>query len=204
MPEFGQHSLEVLRQPLEDRTVTISRAQGSLTFPANFMLVGAQNPCPCGFYGDTEHGCTCSPMLISRYHAARADLRPVARSHRHPRGGAARAVPETRRRAPRRAVSGHPGAGGSCAGAALDPVCRREGWARRQSDHQRRIATTRGGPPNASTYATRRSPVPPPWWRSCGLARGTTRPSSSIPAKRSNSGTSSTCRLGDTCHAHYR
>jgi magnesium chelatase family protein len=49
MPEFGQHGLEVLRQPLEDRTVTISRAQGSLTFPTNFMLVGAQNPCPCSF-----------------------------------------------------------------------------------------------------------------------------------------------------------
>ncbi len=49
MPEFGQHGLEVLRQPLEDKVVTISRAQGSLTFPANFMLLGAQNPCPCGF-----------------------------------------------------------------------------------------------------------------------------------------------------------
>ncbi len=67
MPEFGQHGLEVLRQPLEDKVVTISRAQGSLTFPANFMLVGAQNPCPCGFFGDPEHACTCSPMLISRY-----------------------------------------------------------------------------------------------------------------------------------------
>ncbi len=67
MPEFGQHGLEVLRQPLEDKVVTISRAQGSLTFPANFMLLGAQNPCPCGYYGDPEHNCTCSPMLISRY-----------------------------------------------------------------------------------------------------------------------------------------
>ena len=67
MPEFGQHGLEVLRQPLEDRTVTISRAQGSLTFPANFMLVGAQNPCPCGYWGDPEHACSCSPMVISRY-----------------------------------------------------------------------------------------------------------------------------------------
>ena len=67
MPEFGQHGLEVLRQPLEDRTVTISRAQGSLTFPANFMLIGAQNPCPCGYLGDPEHACSCSPMVISRY-----------------------------------------------------------------------------------------------------------------------------------------
>jgi magnesium chelatase family protein len=67
MPEFGQHGLEVLRQPLEDKIVTISRAQGSLTFPANFMLVGAQNPCPCGYWGDPEHTCSCSPMVISRY-----------------------------------------------------------------------------------------------------------------------------------------
>jgi magnesium chelatase family protein len=67
LPEFGQHTLEVLRQPLEDRTVTISRAQGSLTFPANFMMVGAMNPCPCGYFGDPEKDCTCSPTLISRY-----------------------------------------------------------------------------------------------------------------------------------------
>jgi magnesium chelatase family protein len=67
LPEFGQHTLEVLRQPLEDKIVTISRAQGSLTFPANFMLVGAMNPCPCGFAGDPEKDCTCSPTLISRY-----------------------------------------------------------------------------------------------------------------------------------------
>ncbi|MEJ5198195.1 MAG: YifB family Mg chelatase-like AAA ATPase, partial [Anaerolineae bacterium] len=67
LPEFGQHGLEVLRQPLEDKVVTISRAEGSLTFPANFMLVGAMNPCPCGWYGDPDHECTCSMTLISRY-----------------------------------------------------------------------------------------------------------------------------------------
>ncbi len=67
LPEFGQHTLEVLRQPLEDKVVTISRAQGSLTFPANFMLIGAMNPCPCGFFGDPEHPCTCSSTLVSRY-----------------------------------------------------------------------------------------------------------------------------------------
>lgn len=67
MPEFGPHNLETLRQPLEDRTVTISRAQGSLTFPANFMLVGAMNPCPCGWHGDPQHECTCSPAVVSRY-----------------------------------------------------------------------------------------------------------------------------------------
>lgn len=67
LPEFGHSVLEVLRQPLEDKVVTISRAQGSLTFPANFMLVGAMNPCPCGFYGDPFRACTCSPAVVSRY-----------------------------------------------------------------------------------------------------------------------------------------
>ena len=67
MPEFSQHVLEVLRQPLEDKIVTISRAQGSLTFPANFMLIGAMNPCPCGYAGDPEKECTCPPSLVARY-----------------------------------------------------------------------------------------------------------------------------------------
>jgi len=67
LPEFGHSLLEILRQPLEDKVITISRAQGSVTFPANFMLVGAMNPCPCGFYGDPFRQCTCSPGLVSRY-----------------------------------------------------------------------------------------------------------------------------------------
>ena len=67
LPEFGHAVLELLRQPLEDKVITISRAQGSVTFPANFILVGAMNPCPCGYYGDPFHQCTCSPGLISRY-----------------------------------------------------------------------------------------------------------------------------------------
>ncbi len=66
-PEFGHADLEVLRQPLEDKVVTISRAQGSVTFPANFMLVAAMNPCPCGYFGDPVKQCTCSPMMVSRY-----------------------------------------------------------------------------------------------------------------------------------------
>ena len=67
LPEFGHSLLELLRQPMEDKVVTISRAQGSATFPANFMLIGAMNPCPCGYYGDPLKECTCSPGLVSRY-----------------------------------------------------------------------------------------------------------------------------------------
>ncbi len=67
LPEFGMRVLEVLRQPIEDKVVTISRAQGSLTFPANFMLVGAMNPCPCGYYGDLLKACTCAPATVTKY-----------------------------------------------------------------------------------------------------------------------------------------
>jgi magnesium chelatase family protein len=67
LPEFPTQVLEVLRQPLEDKIVTISRAAGTLTFPANFMLLAAQNPCPCGYYGDTERQCTCPPSAVARY-----------------------------------------------------------------------------------------------------------------------------------------
>jgi magnesium chelatase family protein len=67
LPEFGHTLLEVLRQPLEDRVVSISRAQGSVTFPANFMLVGAMNPCPCGYFGDPFKQCTCGQSTVSRY-----------------------------------------------------------------------------------------------------------------------------------------
>jgi len=67
LPEFGPRVLEVLRQPVEDKVVTISRAQGSLSFPANFMLIAAMNPCPCGYYGDTVKACTCPPGAVSKY-----------------------------------------------------------------------------------------------------------------------------------------
>ena len=67
LPEFGRNVLEVLRQPLEDKQVTISRARGSLTFPANFQLVAAMNPCPCGYYGDPQKACTCSQAAITTY-----------------------------------------------------------------------------------------------------------------------------------------
>jgi magnesium chelatase family protein len=67
LPEFGPRTLEVLRQPIEDKIVTISRASGTLTFPANFVLIAAMNPCPCGFYGDPVKACTCTPAKISQY-----------------------------------------------------------------------------------------------------------------------------------------
>ncbi len=67
LPEFGPRVLEVLRQPIEDKVVTISRAQGSVTFPANFQLVAAMNPCPCGYYGDHQKPCTCSPAVVTKY-----------------------------------------------------------------------------------------------------------------------------------------
>ncbi len=65
--ELSAHTLEVLRQPIEDKRVTISRAKGSLTFPANFLLVLAMNPCPCGYFGDPVKACTCTPSMILRY-----------------------------------------------------------------------------------------------------------------------------------------
>lgn len=65
--EFNKNVLEVLRQPLEDEEVTISRAALSLTFPARFMLIAAMNPCPCGYFGDQKHECTCTPGIIQRY-----------------------------------------------------------------------------------------------------------------------------------------
>ena len=67
LPEFGTRVLEVMRQPIEDKVVTISRAQGSLTFPANFMLVAAMNPCPCGYFGDPFKACTCAPSAVTKY-----------------------------------------------------------------------------------------------------------------------------------------
>ncbi|HUF38679.1 MAG TPA: YifB family Mg chelatase-like AAA ATPase [Anaerolineales bacterium] len=67
LPEFGSRVLEVMRQPMEDKVVTISRAQGSLTFPANFQLIAAMNPCPCGYHGDPVKPCTCSPATVTKY-----------------------------------------------------------------------------------------------------------------------------------------
>ncbi len=67
LPEFRRQTLEVMRQPMEDGQVTISRAAGSLTFPSRFMLVAAMNPCPCGYYGDPKRSCRCSARQIENY-----------------------------------------------------------------------------------------------------------------------------------------
>jgi magnesium chelatase family protein len=67
LPEFKKNVLEVLRQPMEDGHVTISRASSTVTYPANFMLVAAMNPCPCGFFGDPKRECHCSALQIRRY-----------------------------------------------------------------------------------------------------------------------------------------
>jgi len=69
LPEFKRSALEVLRQPLEDGIVSISRSAGKVTLPCSFMLVAAMNPCPCGYLGDSKHECRCSPAQIQRYRA---------------------------------------------------------------------------------------------------------------------------------------
>lgn len=67
LPEFGRNVLEVLRQPLEDRTITISRAKYSVEYPSNFTLIAAMNPCPCGYYNHPTKECSCQPFAIHRY-----------------------------------------------------------------------------------------------------------------------------------------
>ena len=67
LPEFNKHTLEVMRQPLEDHIINISRANYSVTFPCNFMFVASMNPCPCGYYGDPTHHCVCTPGQRQRY-----------------------------------------------------------------------------------------------------------------------------------------
>lgn len=67
LPEFSKTTLEVLRQPLEDRKITISRAKYTVEYPCSFMFVASMNPCPCGYYGDPSHRCVCTPGQIGRY-----------------------------------------------------------------------------------------------------------------------------------------
>lgn len=67
LTEFHKSTLEVLRGPLEDRQVTVSRVNGSFTYPANFMFAASMNPCPCGYFGSKDKECTCTPNSISKY-----------------------------------------------------------------------------------------------------------------------------------------
>jgi hypothetical protein len=65
LPEFNRSVLEVMRQPLEDRRITVSRAKYTIDYPCSFMFVASMNPCPCGYYGDPTHRCACTPGQIS-------------------------------------------------------------------------------------------------------------------------------------------
>src|SRR5690606_25625315 len=67
LPEFKRTVLEVLRQPLEDRVMTVSRAKFSVQYPASFMLVASMNPCPCGYYNHPEKECVCPPVMVQKY-----------------------------------------------------------------------------------------------------------------------------------------
>lgn len=123
--EHSTKTLEVLRQPIEDKIVTISRAGGTLTFPANFLLVAAMNPCPCGYYGDTVRACTCTPTLITRYQGRlsgplmdridihitvpRVDLPKLASSERGESSASVQARVEAARQRQRERFAGHSG-----------------------------------------------------------------------------------------------
>ena len=96
LPEFRRNVLEVLRQPLEDGVVTLSRAAVSLTFPARFMLAAAMNPCPCGYFGDPLHACRCPDVDVERYRSRVSG--PAARPHRHPPRGSRGALSRPGRR----------------------------------------------------------------------------------------------------------
>lgn len=81
LPEFKRNVLEVLRQPLENGVVTVSRAAATVTYPAQFVLVAAMNPCPCGYLGDPRHQCTCTPGMTNRY---RSKISGPLMDYRHP------------------------------------------------------------------------------------------------------------------------
>lgn len=81
LPEFSRSVLEVMRQPLEDRKITIARAKYTIEYPCSFMFVASMNPCPCGYYGDPTHRCVCTPRSDTAVHEQ--DQRAHARPHRH-------------------------------------------------------------------------------------------------------------------------
>ena len=90
LPEFRKDSLDLMRQPLEDGQVTISRVSGSVTYPAEFMMVCAMNPCKCGWYGDPSGRCRCSQQSVRKL--PKPDLRPHAGQNRYHRRGQRRAL----------------------------------------------------------------------------------------------------------------
>ncbi len=124
LPEFGQPVLEVLRQPLEDHVVTISRAQGTVTFPANFMLIGAMNPCPCGYCIGPDAGVPCSASAIARYQkrlsgplldridihveVPRIEYEKLTDTREHERSSAIRARVQAARERQAQRFAGHP------------------------------------------------------------------------------------------------
>ncbi len=115
LPEFGRSALEVLRQPLEEKRITVARARYRVLYPANFTLVAAMNPCPCGYYNHPSKECSCSSGAVQRYMAG---FGPADGPHRHARrGDARRSVRTGRRRAgrteQRHSRTGVPGAGGA-------------------------------------------------------------------------------------------
>lgn len=67
LPEFQKNAMEILRQPIEDREITISRAKGALTYPCSTMIIGAMNPCPCGYFGSNTRKCSCTPQMVTKY-----------------------------------------------------------------------------------------------------------------------------------------
>lgn len=106
IPEFPKRTLEALRQPLEDHCIHVSRANAKTTYPANFMLLATMNPCPCGYYGDPDHECTCSQQMIQNYQKKlsgplldRIDL--FVQAARVPRAELAKPVPPSERVADR-------------------------------------------------------------------------------------------------------
>ncbi|HEV2169957.1 MAG TPA: YifB family Mg chelatase-like AAA ATPase, partial [Candidatus Binatus sp.] len=109
LPEFRKNVIEVLRQPLEDNRITIARVMGTMTFPASVMLVAAMNPCPCGFYTDTQHECTLRAADDSALPLAH--LRAIARPHRYPRRGSGGQVPRADRAHAGRELGGDSRAG---------------------------------------------------------------------------------------------
>jgi magnesium chelatase family protein len=163
LPEFGQHTLETLRQPLEDGVVTISRAAGAITFPAKVMLIGAMNPCPCGYYGDALRRCVCSDAAIRRYRQRlsgplldRIDLHLEVPRVAYDKLAVATTAPTAplddsgRARAPRGALAGAdaPPAGG--AGSAATPA---SASGTRASDTLTAIATPHPAEPSAAVRA---------------------------------------------------